>query len=409
MNVSIDYFMGHLNKLTDYLEAHNYKGLEPYDVSGLKYLNFMRRSRVSHVLLTQLMRLCPSEAVWLWLGAKEREISKAMILFARGYLRLYEAFRDRKYLEKASWFLSWLEQNCSPEYDSFCVGGNFDLQMKSYHAGKHSPSPMLTAYAVDTFLDAFELTSESGLLDTAARGVDFLLDDLPIGYVDERNIYFSYVPNGLIFVPNVPAIVAGTLAHYYKFTVDERALSHAVKALRYVVKAQLPDGSWLYAPGSNYVDSFHTGFVLESLYKFQKYTGRNDFEAAFRKGLEFYENTFFSKEGVPRHKIILGVPKNADSLLTKIDIRDCAQGIILFSQLSGLSSSYLDSARQLASWTIKDFRDSKGHFYYQKTLFHSIKVPFIRSQAWMLCALSELISSIEGSHIQEESGAYAKQ
>jgi hypothetical protein len=49
-------------------------------------------------------------------------------------------------------------------------------------------------------------------------------------------------------------------------------------------------------------------------------------------------------------------------------------------------------ARRVASWTIKNLRDKRGFFYYQRRRFYTVRKPYMRwTQAWMLYALARLV------------------
>jgi hypothetical protein len=52
----------------------------------------------------------------------------------------------------------------------------------------------------------------------------------------------------------------------------------------------------------------------------------------------------------------------------------------------------LEWAHMVAHWTIKNLRDPRGFFHYQRRRFYTVRIPYMRwSQAWMMYALSRLL------------------
>jgi len=49
-------------------------------------------------------------------------------------------------------------------------------------------------------------------------------------------------------------------------------------------------------------------------------------------------------------------------------------------------------AERIALWSIRNLRDRRGFFYYQRRRFLTIHTPFMRwSEGWMLYALARLL------------------
>ena len=80
-------------------------------------------------------------------------------------------------------------------------------------------------------------------------------------------------------------------------------MEEAEKSVSTVIKAQESDGSWVYGklPFQNWKDSFHTGFVLECLNDYMKWTGDNRFVEQLEIGTRFYLDNFFTEQGVPKY------------------------------------------------------------------------------------------------------------
>lgn len=376
-----------IDNLIFYLKKDKFHGWEPYDFPKFKLTKLLNFHPV-HVVLTQLFRLSP---IFLHPYFKEKKLhSKAVTLFAQAFLILYELTNKQEHRERALFFLNWLKRHRSPQSKNFSVGNQYQLSMKTYGANEWTPSPLITCFAIEAFISAYEIFKEKCFLELAESGIKYFLEELPQKTVTHDQWYFIYHPNSNQFIPNLPAVISGNLARFYAITKDQQLLTVIKNNLNYVVKFQREDGSWLYHPKSRYIDSFHTAFVLEALAKFQYYVGDNSFENALLKGLSYYEKSFFASNGRPIHKKLCGLPSNADSLLTQIDLRDCAMGFALFSFLLSHKKHLLDQALNLLNWSFDHFRSDEGYFYYQNVPIYTIKGPFLSMQAWMLYGLSKL-------------------
>ena len=103
------------------------------------------------------------------------------------------------------------------------------------------------------------------------------------------------------------------------------------------------------------------------------------------KGANFYRNELFLLDGRCRWRWPQVWP---------IDIHNQAQGIITFSKFQKIKPKYYDFAKTIAKWTIENMQDESGYFYYQKWPFFTNRIPYMGwSQAWMMLALSNLLTS----------------
>jgi hypothetical protein len=141
-------------------------------------------------------------------------------------------------------------------------------------------------------------------------------------------------------------------------------------------KNQQENGAWAYGQQHHHfwIDNFHTGFNLECIHAFQKFTGIGKFQSHLEKGLDYYVETFFDEEGRSKYYNNQTFP---------VDIHAPAQLIVTVDAL-GLQKKYKDLCQRVLTWTIEHMQDPKGFFYYQKKQFLSSKIPYMRwGQAWM--------------------------
>jgi hypothetical protein len=146
--------------------------------------------------------------------------------------------------------------------------------------------------------------------------------------------------------------------------------------------SQRDNGSWRFGEDEiqNWVDSFHTGYKLESISEYQKYSGDTTFNENIKKGTEYYLKKFFLEDGTPKYY---------DCKTYPIDIHCPAQFVATLSRLN-IFSTNIQLIEKVLIWTIKHMQNKeRGYFYYQLNKYKSSKIPYIRwGQAWMLYGIS---------------------
>jgi hypothetical protein len=189
-------------------------------------------------------------------------------------------------------------------------------------------------------------------------------------------------------IHNANVLGAWLLARIYKHTGEEKLYSLAKKAIGFTVKYQTPEGGWDYGVAKKFgwIDSFHTGYVLESLNGYQKATGDKSYEENIVRGFRYFKSNFFGGDGTPKYYNTKTYP---------IDIQCASQGIqtlVLLEEYDGFST---EIAPKVAKWTLDHMQSSKGYFYFRKYPMIINKTPMFHwGQATMLSALGHLLLKI---------------
>src|SRR5207249_9261485 len=91
-------------------------------------------------------------------------------------------------------------------------------------------------------------------------------------------------------------------------------------------EAQNPDGSWPYAVDGvrDFVDHFHTCFVIKALAKIHALTGHQGCRVALAKGVDYYSGNLFDAAGLPKP-----FAKAPRLTVYKRELYDCAECINL--------------------------------------------------------------------------------
>ncbi len=381
-----------LMKLEGWVSQSDWKAYDPFDGLSSPYASFLTLNRpFLKQVWQQAVRRCPINLRPL-VGIKPGISSKAMGFFAQGYLRLYETSGEQRYLERARFCLDWLTEHRSPGFRGFCWGNHFDYQSRGGNIPKDAPTIVWTGLIAHAFLDAHDLLGEDRYFDVARSSCDFILDEL--GCMDvPGGICLRYYPGATNDIHNSNMIGASLLARVHACAPCPRYLDMAERAVQFTIQHQTPQGGWYYGVADRWkwIDSFHTGYVLEALDAFCRYSSSDRFGPALQTGYKFYIDTFFGQDGTPRYY---------DYKARPLDIQCASQGIQTLVNLRHLRPESVPTAVKVAQWTIANMQDPSGYFYYRKYPLITNKTPTLHwGQATMFAALALL-----NQHLRQQTG-----
>lgn len=340
------------------------------------------------ILLIQFLKRSPLNLRKL-LFIKEDHNPKGLGLFLSAMTRLYTHCGDERYKKLAYRFIDLLWDKQSPGYSGACWGYNFDWQSKAFFLPQYTPTVVATSFVANAFLDAYQAFKEERFLRIARSSCDFVCHDLNRTYENE-SFCFSYSPLDKTIIHNANILGAHLLARTASFTGDDELEKTAGDSMKFVIDHQNSDGSWYYGTQAyhRWIDNFHTGFVLESLFHYINFTSQHELRSKLVRGLKFYRENFFLSDGTPKYY---------HNRIYPIDIHSCAQSIITLVELGSVSEQNQPLAEKVALWTLANMRDSKGYFYFQKRILLTDRIAYMRwSQAWMLKALVTLLIAQTG-------------
>lgn len=383
-----------IGKLLDWIEVNGWSGWDPYDIkahrrvirlagkaTGSKFHTYLRE------LVYELFYRFPVSSRKL-LNIQPAINPKAMGLFSSAYLSLYRSSGNPDYLEKSAECLEWLLENPSTTEIGLGWGYPFDWQSTTLIPA-NTPNGIVTTAIGDAFWQHYLLYKDQKHLDHCLKVAEFLYT-LPADQLDENKICYSYTPLFINHVHNLNLFVAEYLIKTGMEINKTEWLEAGNYAVNYTIADQHEDGSFDYngppEKPQNFIDHYHTGFVLRMLYSIWELTGRQDVYQALEKCLGHYTANFFIEDRIPKllpHRIY------------RIDIHSCSEAIYCLGLLSSKFPACGDILLNVLSWTVKELQDNTGYFFYGflKSRFtgrvYKSKIPYIRwSQAWMLRALA---------------------
>lgn len=311
-------------KLHDFCAAREWRGYDPYDGLTSPVARVLP-GRLARQAWTQLHRRSPINLRPLC-GIKPALNAKGLALFAMGNrdARLLELLRQLRNAD-GGW------------------GYPFPWQSRAFYAPAGTSNLICTAFAAKALgCDVSEFV-EKNLL---------------------RDGWITYIPGSETQVHNINMIGATLIGRR--------------DCMEWSVQRQRPDGSWWYGEAENqrWIDNFHTGYCLVALKAF------GGFDEALRRGVAFWDRTFWRADGEPLYYHDRRWP---------VDVHCCAQGVLTY-----LAFGELTKANHIAHWALENLWDERGFFWYQRGRWMTNRICYMRwAQAWMYAALAKLLEANE--------------
>lgn len=291
---------------------------------------------------------------------------------------------DKEYLDLIHFFCLKIKETTNTNYSGACWGYNFHWQAKAFYQPKNTPTVVATTFIASALIDCYEITGEIRLLEMARSSCDFVLKDLNRTYNDEGNFAFSYSPLDHTVVFNASLLGSRLLSRIFSHTHEKLLIDEAKRSVAYCCSFQKSNGSWSYGTLEfhKWIDNFHTGYNLECLAEYIKYSGDQTFNENLAAGFNYYIDTFFTDDGIPRYY---------NDSVYPVDIHSPAQLIVTTSRV-GKFREKKEIIDKVVKWTIENMQAESGYFYYQKKKHLTSRIPYMRwAQAWMFYALSEYL------------------
>ena len=384
----IDEIYSSIVSLFGWLERNAYRGYDTFDGLSAKLARPLTfENRYLLIALQQGVRRFPFNLRPI-LGIEKGYSSKAMGFIARGFLRLYEASGDSMWVDRAKSCLRWLMDHRSPGYSGACWGNHFDYVSRNGEIPRGLPTVVWTSLIGHAFLDAYDLLKDEQYLCIAVSICEHIMRDLKT-YSEANGLCISYTPGNASWVHNANTLGGCFLARTYAHTGEGSYRKLSERAMEYTAKHQRADGSWFYGEKDNlhWVDSFHTGYVLDCFKHYSESAADSRFDDTLMKGYRFWKENFFLDDGTPKYYASKTLP---------LDIQCSSQAIDTLVFFSKDDPTALHLALKVARWTIQSMQDDTGYFYYRRYSRLLVnRTPTLHwGQATMLCALGGLYKAL---------------
>jgi hypothetical protein len=373
-----------VSKLKSYIEEQEYRGYDPYDALKSPLLNnpFIKRIPVVSFLAQQLIKRLPLNLrPVLGIGKGLNPVTLGLCI--QGYTSLGKAgiLSKNEVVSINSGLIDLLVSLIPVGYRGSCWGYDFPWQSRYFRVEAYQPSIVATGIITNALFQYLKFSDDEKAKNLIVSSAAFVMHDLKRLDNTETGFCFSYTPFDTYPVYNASMKAVRLLVQAWSLSGNEEYLKTARQACSYVMNKQNSDGSWFYSASESgkWIDSYHTGYVLDCADEFSKITNIHDFDSFISHGYRYFE-THFSLEN--------GFPAFFHNRKYPIDCTAASQVILTLIHFGNT-----EKAIQSALFTIENMQSDQGNFYFRKFEKSVRKEPFMRwSDAWMFAALSELLA-----------------
>jgi Glycosyl transferase family 2 len=379
--------------LENHGNRHGWMGPDPYEgLNATRFISLPRRTPLGRRLVMQAVKRSPLDLRPLLGISPTRNaatVAWAVSAYARGGFLPPELQRDR--LEQAVQLLTSMRL---PDWEEACWSYPFDTQSRVFFYAKTDPNTIATSFAGMALLDAFEANGDPRLLELAHSVARFLVANVP-QTEDPPGARFGYLVGDASPIHNANTHVCALLARLVAHGSEEHR--EALRTgLTWTIERQRPDGSWPYGERADldWVDNFHTGYVLDALRTCADAGVDERAEPAWRRGLEHWRANLFGADGTPKYY---------DDETYPIDAQCAAQGIQTLALAAPHDPTCLEQAWRVFDWTMRNMRREDGLFYFQRRRHWINRVPHMRwAETCMYLALVHLLVAEDRARGLEE-------
>jgi hypothetical protein len=305
--------------------------------------------------------------------------------YAMGFAFLYEATGDASYLARAAHFLDALEASRCPGYAEYCWGYPFDWVTRNGTIPAGTPLVTTTPYVYEAFaqVNALQpLDRRTRIIESIARHLSTDIKDFRVSATASSCSYTPYDSGGVI---NAAAYRAFMLTSASRLLGRREYWTIAERNLNFVLEAQNADGSWYYAVDGvrDFVDHFHTCFVMKALAKIHALTGHEGTHQALSKGISYYRENLFDADGLPKP-----FSKAPRMTVYKRELYDCAECVNLCVLLRDRFPECEQTLENVVTGILRDWVKPDGSFRSRRLFLGWDNVPMHR---W---ALSQMFRSL---------------
>jgi hypothetical protein len=381
-----------LDRVLQVARSDRYEGYSKHDALNSPFLAALAGgSRLRRLGATQVVTRSPVD-IRPMVGVRKARNAKGLSLFARALLARHRLTGSEDDAREARELLDWLIDHPAPGFDGPRWGYPYPWQDVGFFAPRHFPNRVVTSFVGQALLDGYETAGDDRYLDAATQAVRFLLDAPKTLFEDDLRRCVSYVPDPGInwIVMDVSALAGALAARLGAIVGDDDLIREGGRLVRFVVSKQTGYGAWYYAdpPSASHIthDNYHTGFILDAILQYGLSTGSDEFDDAYRRGIDFYERRLFEPDGAARFMNDRRYP---------VDIHGCAQGVITFSLQQRHLGAGAATATRVLEWTLDHMWDPKsGWFYYQRRRGYRTRIRELRwCQGWMSWALASYLEN----------------
>ena len=243
----------------------------------------------------------PSARTLFW---KPQRFPIADAHYAMGFAFLSQVYGNEQYYRRAVHFLEVLKETRSRGYDHYCWGYPFNWETRGGTMREGTPLITTVPYVYEAFRQVYQIDKRQEWRDVMRSIAEHAYRDYHDFETSANASSCSYnpepgEPGGVI---NASAYRAFVLTQAGLDFAEEKYLTVAKRNLNFVLEAQNSDGSWYYSIDGerDFVDHFHTCFVLKALAKIETLTRNPECTKAIERGVAYYLANLFDEQDMPK-------------------------------------------------------------------------------------------------------------
>ena len=312
--------------------------------------------------------------------------------YAMGFTFLAVTFGRTSDYHKAVHFLNVLEETRCAGHPDYCWGYPFDWETRTGTMKAATPLITTVPYAYEAFSQVYQLDRDPkwlrimrSIADHALksyRDVEVASDMASCGYTPAADD-----PGGVV---NASAYRAFLLTKASIELSEPGYLEAANRNLNFVLASQQANGSWFYSMDGarDFVDHFHTCFVMKALAKIEQLTGSDRCRSSIERGIGYYLKNLIDADGLP-----LPFSKAPRMTVYRRELYDIAECINLAVLLQGRFPELDRTLSCVLGELLEHWRKRDGSFRSRQLLVGWDNVPMHRwAQAQLFRSLSFFLS-----------------
>jgi hypothetical protein len=224
--------------------------------------------------------------------------------YAMGFAFLAKLLKEERYYAKAVHFLEVLKATRCAGYRHYCWGYPFNWETLRGTIKEGTPLITTVPYVYEAFKQVWEIDQSDEWQHIMKSIAEHACQDYKDIATSPSASTCSYTPDQeqSVAVVNANAYRAFLLASAAQDFSEERYWKIAERNLNFVLESQNEDGSWYYAMDGkrNFIDHFHTCFVLKALTKIEALRAHSGCTEAIKRGIAYYTTNLFDESGLPK-------------------------------------------------------------------------------------------------------------
>jgi hypothetical protein len=223
--------------------------------------------------------------------------------YAMGFGFLSDLCGGNKHYERAVHFLEVLQATRCRNNQDYCWGYPFNWETRNGTLKENTPLITTVPYVYEAFSQVYAIDRDpkwSRIMRSIAEHAFGSYRDIETA-PGSASCAYTPSPDDPCGVINASAYRAFLLTKAGIEISEPRYSEVARRNLNFVLTSQNADGSWYYAMDGkrNFVDHFHTCFVLKALAKIEQLTGSSTCQSAIARGISYYVKNLFDANGLP--------------------------------------------------------------------------------------------------------------